>query len=186
MTRALPRGKGASELSPMAPRPKKDAAPRRLNRAVGAAEALGRVLDPVLRKRGFASRDILTHWPAMAPPPYDKVALPDRLAWPRGARGAEGATLYLRCVPGHALALSHEAGPIAAAVNRYFGYFLVGAVRLSAEPFTPHSGVDDDTPREVSPAVRAEVEHRLAPVADDGLRDALRRLGHGVLGQSRK
>lgn len=170
----------------MAPRPKKDAPPRRLNRAVGVAEALNRVLDPVLRKRGFASRDILTHWPAMAPSPYDKVALPDRLAWPRGERGAEGATLYLRCVPGHALALSHEGAQVAAAVNRYFGYFLVGAVRLSAEPFTPHSGAGDDAAREVSPAVRAEVEHRLAPVADDGLRDALRRLGHGVLGQSRK
>ena len=170
----------------MAPRPKKDAPARRLNRAVGVAEALGRVLDPVLRKSGFASSDILTHWPAMAPAPYDKVALHDLLTWPRGERGAEGATLYLRCVPGHALALSHEAGPIAAAVNRYFGYFLVGAVRLSAEPFTPRSGAGEDTPHEVSAAVRAEVEHRLGPVADDGLREALRRLGHGVIGRAQK
>ncbi|MHB1110603.1 MAG: DUF721 domain-containing protein, partial [Devosia sp.] len=118
----------------MAAKTKEDDTPRRLNRVVGVAEALSKALDPALRKRGFASRDIITHWAAMAPAPYDKVALPDRLSWPRGERGAEGATLYLRCVPGHALALSHEGPLIAAAINRYFGYVLVGAVRLSAEP----------------------------------------------------
>lgn len=164
----------------MAAKPKQEPAPKRLNRAVGVAEALNRVLDPVLRKRGFASRDILTHWPAMAPAPYDKVALPDRLVWPRGDRGAEGATLYLRCIPGHALALSHEGPLIAAAINRYFGYVLVGAVRLSAEPFTPHSGATADARPQADAKVRAEVEKRLAGVADEGVREALRRLGHAL------
>ncbi len=95
------------------------------------AEALSGALDPALKRRGFASRDIITHWKAMAPAPYDKVAMPDKLSWPRGERSASGATLYLRCVPGHALALTHEAPRIAAAVNRYFGYILVDQVRLS-------------------------------------------------------
>ena len=170
----------------MAAKPKPDDIPRRLNRTVGVAEALNKVLDPVLRKRGFASRDIITHWPAMAPAPYDKVALPDRLAWPRGERGTEGATLYLRCVPGHALALSHEGPLIAAAINRYFGYVLVGAVRLSAEPFTPHSAENKESRPEANAAVRAEVERRLAPVADDGVKEALRQLGHAIIGKSRK
>ena len=96
------------------------------------------MLDAALKKRGFATRDILTHWAAMAPKPYDALAMPDQLKWPRGA-GHEGATLYLRCAPGHALALSHEAPLIAAAVNRYFGYLLVREVRLSAEPFSAGS-----------------------------------------------
>lgn len=170
----------------MAAKPRQDEIPRRLNRAVGAAEALNRVLDPALRKRGFASRDILTHWPAMAPPPYDKVALPDRLAWPRGERGAEGATLYLRCIPGHALALSHEGPLIAAAINRYFGYVLVGAVRLSAEPFSPRSGEKPDARPQADATVRAEVEKQLAPVADEGVKEALRRLGHAIIGRSSK
>ena len=94
---------------------KKDeaAAPKRLNRAVGVAEALGGVLDSALKKRGFATRDILANWPAMAPKPYDKVALPAELKWPRGA-GHEGATLYLRCAESQRLALAHEAPMIAA------------------------------------------------------------------------
>ena len=35
-----------------------------------------------------------------------------------------------------------RAATIAAAINRYFGYVLVGQVRLSAEPFSPHSGAE--------------------------------------------
>lgn len=169
----------------MAAKPKQDAEPKRLNRVVGVAEALSKALDPALRKRGFASRDIITHWAAMAPAPYDKVALPDRLAWPRGERGAEGATLYLRCIPGHALALSHEGALIAAAINRYFGYVLVGAVRLSAEPFIPRSGEKPKAPPEASAAVRARIEETLAPVTDDGVKEALRQLGQAIIGKAK-
>jgi hypothetical protein len=170
----------------MSAKPKQSAEPKRLNRVVGVAEALSKALDPALRKRGFASRDIITHWGAMAPAPYDKVTLPDRLAWPRGERGAEGATLYLRCVPGHALALSHEGQLIAAAVNRYFGYVLVGQVRLSAEPFIPRSAKPAKAPDEASAEVRAEVEQELDTVADEGVKEALRRLGHAVIGKAKR
>src|SRR5437588_348243 len=110
----------------MAEKPEKTKEPKRLNRAVGIGEALNGALDPALKRRGFASRDIVTHWTAIAPAPYDKLAIPDKLVWPRGERSAQGATLYLRCVEGHALMLTHEAPRIAASINRYFGYVLVG------------------------------------------------------------
>jgi hypothetical protein len=170
----------------MSAKPKQSAEPRRLNRVVGVAEALSRALDPALRKRGFAGRDIITHWTAMAPAPYDKVARPDRLVWPRSERGAEGATLYLRCIPGHALALSHEGQQIAAAVNRYFGYVLVGQVRLSAEPFIPGSAKPAKAPAAASAAVRAQVEQKVDSVADEGVKEALRRLGHAVIGKAKR
>ena len=69
----------------MARKSEEPAEPKRLNRTVGVAEALGGVLDSALKKRGFATRDILSNWAAMAPKPYDKVALPAELKWPRGA-----------------------------------------------------------------------------------------------------
>ena len=111
------------------------AEPKRLNRTVSVGDAMGPILGPALRRRGFAGRDIITHWGAIAPKPYDAVARPDELKWPRGTeRSAEGATLYLRVLPGHALAVQHEGPKIAAAVNRYFGYVLVREVRMSLEP----------------------------------------------------
>jgi len=158
--------------------------PKRRNRAVGVAEALGRVLDPVLKKRGFATKDILDHWAAIAPPPYGAVTFPDRLAWPRGEKSAEGATLHLRCMPGHGLAVAHDGPAIAAAVNRYFGYFLVAQVRLSAEPFTPYSGGKRDKTTEPSTAAQAKIGDAVAQIEDEDLREALRQLGHAVVDRS--
>jgi hypothetical protein len=158
--------------------------PKRRNRTMNIADVLSGALDPVLKKRGFASRDIITHWAVMAPKPYDSVAIPDKLTWPRGERSAEGATLLLRCVPGHALAIAHEGPRIAAAINRYFGFVLVGAVRLSAEPFTPGSGQKTETSTQPSPSVIAKVGAQVAEIADDDLREALRTLGHALSSRS--
>lgn len=154
--------------------------PKRRNKTLNLGDVLAGALDPVLKKRGFASRDILTHWSVMAPPPYGTVAVPDKLVWPRGEKSAEGATLVLRCVPGHALAIQHEGQKIAAAVNRYFGYVLVGHVRLSPEPFTPGSGEKRDKHRQVSPGVQAQVGAQVADIEDENLREALRTLGHAL------
>ena len=163
----------------MATRNKEPEEPKRLNRTVGVSDALKGVLDSALKKRGFATRDLLTHWATMAPKPYDQIALPDQLKWPRGA-GHEGATLYLRCKPGHALALSHEGGLIAAAVNRYFGYVLVKDVRLSLEPFSTSSVSkikDEPTPAE---AIR-KAGSAVSEVADPALKSALKSLGEQIL-----
>lgn len=165
----------------MAGRRGKDEEPKRLNRVVGAGEALQKSLDPVFRKRGFAGRDIVTHWAAMAPAPYDRIAAPDRLAWPRGERSEGGATLYLRCAAGHQLGLAHEGARIAAAVNRYFGYVLVGSVRLSAEPFV---AADPAPPVAAAPPADPAIDRLVEGVADDGVRDALRRLGQGIKGKA--
>ena len=155
--------------------------PKRLNRTVGVADALKGVLDSALKKRGFATRDLLTNWAAIAPKPYDRIAVPDQLKWPRGA-GHEGATLYLRCMPGHALALSHEGPMIVSAVNRYFGYFLVREVRLSLEPFSANSAPKAQ-PATASPEAVRRTQEAVANVEDDALRAALGTLGQALHGR---
>lgn len=153
--------------------------PKRLNRAVGVSDALRGVLDAALKKRGFATRDILSNWAAIAPKPYDGLTLPDELRWPRGA-GHEGATLFLRCAEGHAMAVSHEAPLIAAAVNRYFGYFLVREVRLSAEPMSPRPA-DTIRAEPQSEAASLKSGEAVVDVVDPGLREALKTLGTRVI-----
>ena len=160
------------------------AEPKRRNRTLSVADAVSGALGPMLKKRGFASRDIIANWPAMAPPPYDQVTMPDKLSWPRGERSAEGAMLVLRCAPGHALAAQHDAPRIAAAVNRYFGFVLVREVRLSADPFTPGSGAKRETSSQPDPSVAAKVGGLVARVDDDNLREALRALGHALASRS--
>jgi hypothetical protein len=84
------------------------------------------------------------------------------------------------------MALTHEGPLIAAAINRYFGYVLVGAVRLSAEPFIPRSIEAGDARPQANAAVRAEVEATLTPVADEGVKEALRQLGLAIIGKPKK
>lgn len=161
----------------------KKTADKRRNRVVPLAEAMAGMLDPALKKRGFASRDLLAHWSSMAPAPYDRVTMPDRLTWPRGDKGAEGATLYLRCMAGHQLALAHEGARVAAAINRYYGYLLVGSVRLSSTPMAEPPALAPARPK-ASPEALARIDARLDAVQDDGLREALRLLGEGVARQA--
>lgn len=164
---------------------KDDKTPKRRNKVTGLGEAVGAAIDPVFRKRGFASRDIVTNWAAMAPVPYDRVAMPDKLVWPRGEAGADGAVLYLRCTEGQRLALAHEGDMVAAAVNRYFGYLLVGSVRLSATPFSPGSAGKDKHAKEPSEETRKAVDDALGSMEDDGLKAALRQLGHALFEQKK-
>jgi hypothetical protein len=170
----------------MAGKTKEPKEPKRLNRTIGVGEAIVGALDPVFKKRGFAGRDIIIHWEAMAPAPYDKVAMPDKLSWPRGERGAEGATLYLRAMAGHAMAIAHDGPRIAAAVNRYFGYVLVGQVRLSAEPFSPRSAPKDDARFQPTGSEKTKVDKTIEAVADDGVREALRQLGLGIISKAKR
>jgi hypothetical protein len=153
----------------------------RLNRSVRVGDAIAGALDPALKRRGFASRDIIAQWRAMAPAPYDGVALPDKLVWPRGERSATGATLYLRCAAGHQLALVHDAPRIAAAINRYFGYVLVDQIRLAITPFTPGSAERAQGSPEIDPAARARIAETVDEVGDERLREALTRLGLAVV-----
>lgn len=157
--------------------------PKRRNRTLSVADALSGALDPVLRKRGFASRDIITHWKDIAPAAYAATTLPDRLQWPRAVHGADGAILHLRCAPGQALFVQHDAPAIAAAVNRYFGYVLVGDVRLCAEPFTPGSGQKAQKLHQPSQSMIAKVGAETAKVENTELREALNALGLALSGR---
>ncbi len=153
---------------------------KRSNRTTGLGDAINKAIDPIIQKRGFANRDIIANWPIFAPSPYNQVSIPDRLVWPRGEKSDQGATLYLRCAPAHALALSHEGAKIAASVNRYFGYILVNRVKLSLEPFSPHSSKMLDKGQTPTKETIKAVNEEIKDIKDDDLKEALRRLGLNI------
>lgn len=160
---------------------KKPSEPKRFRRIAPLGEALGRGLDPVFKKRGFASQDIVRQWPSIAPKPYDEVSLPDKLMWPRKEAGSEGAILFVRCAEAHRLAFSYETDRLAAAINRYFGYVLVQKVKLSSAPFSPHSDAPTHIERELAPETIENIEQAVKDVKDEGLQQALRQLGKNLM-----
>ena len=161
----------------------KSSTPKRSNRTVQLGDMIGKTLDPALKKRGFAGRDLIAHWQTIAPPPWDKISMPDKLVWPRRDRpDPEGAILHLRCLEGHGLALTHEGQAIASAINRYFGYLIVGSVRLSPMPLTAETK-PPTPPRQLPRAAIDSIRAQTGAIEDDGLREALEKLGRGVLGK---
>lgn len=165
--------------------PPKPTYSKRTNRTQGVGELVNKLIDPALKKRGFASRDLLENWSIIVPPPYDEVSVPDRLKWPRGQAGGDGAILFLRCHEGHRLGLAHDHERLAGAVNRYFGYHLVQAIKLSAEPFTARSDTQTHIVAKPTPQVTRQVEAELKDVEDDELKLALAKLGHGIFKKER-
>lgn len=147
---------------------------------------IGNALDPALKRRGFASRDLIAHWNAIAPTPWDKLSMPDKLVWPRRDKPEpEGAVLHLRCIEGHGLAMAHEGPAIAAAVNRYFGYLLVGSVRLSPLPFVPAKALQAPKPQPLGREKLSKIATATAGIEDGALKAALEKLGRGLMGREK-
>jgi hypothetical protein len=141
---------------------------------------LGKALDDVFARQGFASRELVTRWTEIAGAEVAAHSEPVRIQWPRpvGDTSPEPATLVLRVDGPTALEIQHASDVIIERVNRFLGWNAVGRLALRQAPLRgrkaprPKRGPDDA-------AVAAEAG-RLTGVADEGLRAALARLGASV------
>jgi hypothetical protein len=158
---------------------------QRRRNAQSIAELVSRVIDPVTKKRGFATADLIAAWPEVAGARFAPFTRPVKITWPRGEAN-DGATgiMTLNVEGPAAILVQHELGQILERVNAFLGYQAVGQIRIVQAP------VSQNHKRARSrgePVLAAEDEQKLASatggVADDGLRAALERLGRGVLGR---
>jgi hypothetical protein len=90
----------------------------------------------------------------------------------------EPATLVLRVEGPVALEIQHMSGVIIDKVNRFFGWRAVGRIQIRQAPLMRRNS--KKKPRGPDPAVVARLAAGMMDVADEGLRDALARLGAAV------
>ncbi|MEJ0012238.1 MAG: DciA family protein [Bauldia sp.] len=156
--------------------------PNRRRGAISIAELVGKVIDPVTKRRGFATTDLIAAWPQIVGPRYADCSRPEKILWPKG-EDMEGAPalLVLRVDGPRAIFVQHEAGQIIERVNAFLGYGAIGHLRIIQAPVS--SGVPPAAvvPKAVDPAEAARVEAAVSGVGSDRLREALGRLGRGVL-----
>ncbi|WMT87865.1 DciA family protein [Pelagibacterium sp. 26DY04] len=164
----------------------KSSPPKRKNRTVQLSDVIDGMLDPALRRRGFANRELIVNWASIVAAPWDRATLPDKLVWPRKDRpDPEGAVLYLRCLESHKVMLPHEAPAIAMAINRYFGYLLIRSVRLSLNPLSLPQAPAGPARRELSAQAKGRITEQTRDIEDPELRAALEKLGRGILGKGK-
>lgn len=136
-------------------------------------------LGETFAKQGFASSDIVTHWPEIVGREVAAHAEPIKMQWPRGnAEDAEGATLVLRVEGPAAIEVQHLSGVIVERVNRFFGWRAVKRIALRQAPLGRRAAPRAPTgPR---PEAVAAAAASLPDIADEGLRQALARLAAAI------
>jgi hypothetical protein len=131
---------------------------------------------------GFAYGDLITQWPAIVGDGIAQWSEPERIKWPRAGADErkQGGTLVIRVVPGRGLDLQHETPRIIDRINAFYGYAAIAAVKIRQGGLSPKKALSPALPALDAQAAQA-LESDLEGVADQGLKDALRRLGQGVL-----
>jgi hypothetical protein len=144
------------------------------------AELTSSLMADAFKKQGFASSELVTRWAAIVGPEIAAHAEPVKLQWQRAAddEPPEPATLVLRVEGPAAIEIQHLSNLILERVNRFFGWQAVGRIALRQAPLTRRA--PKPRPAAPDPKAAAEVAATLGAVADEGLREALARLGAAV------
>ena len=155
---------------------------------VPLAELVGKVVDPVIARRGFATADLISAWPAIVGQAYAECTQPERILWPRGREDAEPApgVLFLKVDGPRAIFLQHELPQILERINALLGYAAIGQIRIAQGPVRTRTRPATRPADPLSPGAEAELAKRVGSVADERLRAALDRLGRGVLARGNK
>ena len=156
----------------------------RTNTMLSLAVTLPRVTRRTLGRHGLAEGGLVTDWAAVVGSTIAERSLPLRLSFAGGER-REG-TLHVRVSGALALELQHLEPLVLERINGYFGYRAVGRLRIHQGP-VPNLP-EPRRPPASAPTAQAEAEigSLLLAVEDQGLREALRGLGHSLRGTPRK
>lgn len=161
------------------------------SRAKQLADLLPRALGPTAARQGFAGAEIMARWAAIVGPEIAAHASPLKFAAPR-AQGPEPmeaplSTLTLRVEGAFSLEIQHRVPEIMERVNAHLGWRCVGAVKLrqGSPPETRRRSAGASPPPPPT-AEEAEIARAAASEIDDeGLADALERLGRAALAKRR-
>ena len=150
------------------------------------AELVGRVLDPVTKKRGFGTTDVIAAWPEIVGQRFADCTRPEKIVWPRGEdMDGAPALLVLRVDGPRAIFVQHEAAQIIERVNAFLGYGAIGHIRIIQAPVKGADPAEETRDERLDPEAETRLAETIATVPDEGLRAALDRLGRGVLADRR-
>lgn len=145
------------------------------------------ILDPVLRKRAGLSLGLVQSWEEIVGARLCRLTRPERIAWPRRMHEDdpfEPATLIIACEGRAALHLQHETGEVIERVNAFLGFAAIGRIKIVQKPVAV-AAKPAIRQRALSDAETSRIESMVSEVEDEGLRDALARLGRSILAEKR-
>jgi hypothetical protein len=145
-------------------------------------DVAGKIVGQTFTRQGFASAELVTRWSEIVGPEIAVHCEPIKLQWQRpapaaGSGGQEPGTLVLRVEGPAAIEIQHLANVICERVNRFVGWRSVARIALRQAPLRRG---ERKMRRGADPAAMARIAATLPGVADDGLKQALARLGAAI------
>lgn len=152
------------------------------------SEIANGIIDPVLARRAGINTALLGSWDEIAGEAFADCTRPEKIAWPRRSSddadgGYRPGVLTIACEGTRALFLTHSQGELIARINGFFGYPAVAQIRIVQKPVLPVTRAKRLRPLDGVKARR--LEGMLDGIESENLRNAIRRLGTGVLGKKR-
>lgn len=143
------------------------------------------ILDPVMRRRAGVSIGLVQSWDEIVGPRLAGRTRPEKIQWPKRLSDDdpfEPATLVIACEGAAALHLQHETSEVIGRVNAYLGFPAIGRIRIVQKPVHRAAEASRPRPRVLSAPEKARLSTAVSGIEDNGLREALERLGASILG----
>ncbi len=157
---------------------------------VQIAEIANGLIDPILAKRAGINTLLLASWDEIAGEQFAGCSRPERIRWPRqdgpdetGA-GFSPGLLTIACEGARALFLMHQEAELISRVNAFFGFRAISQIRIVQKAV--HVPSQKPKARPLDAREKHRLAGMLADVEDPRLREALERLGTGVIGRRPK
>lgn len=148
------------------------------------------VTRPVFEKFGFQRAALMTDWADIIGAPLCHFTAPEEIRW-QGAKGSDEAlemgcpppaTLVIRVEGPAALEVQHQTRQIMERINGYFGYKVVGDIRLLQAPLPAKKEVPEIKRYDLDKAIVGEPR---LDVGDERLSNALQRMWRGIEAKKR-
>lgn len=150
------------------------------------AELIEACVGKAFAAQGFASTDIIAAWPDIVGERLARFCQPSKIEWPR-RKGNDGngrpdpGTLIVRVEGVFALELQHLSPVVIQRVNAHYGWACIGRIVMRQGRIERPARRPPPVPAD--PIRRGEVALAVSRIADEGLRDALDRLGTAIVAE---
>jgi hypothetical protein len=152
------------------------------------ADVANGLIDPVLARRAGINTALLGSWPEIAGPQFADCTRPEKIAWPRRDEAGDGrpqpGVLTVACEGSRALFLTHAQGELIARINSFFGFAAIRQLRIVQKPVVSHP--KGRALRPLDAIASARLDDMVEGMEDGRLKEAIMRLGRGVLSGRRR
>jgi hypothetical protein len=136
-----------------------------------------KIVKPVFKARGLLEGRIVTHWSKIVGEKLARLALPEKITFPKG-KTVEG-TLHLSVTSSGSLLLHYAQDLIIEQVNTFFGYKALAKLRMT-HGYIPPPVAPLAQPRSLSPEEEQWITNQIQNIDDPELKSRLEKLGEAL------